>query len=317
MSGSSSAARTPLLRFDVPLAPFTTFGIGGPAQLLADVSTAEQLRDAVLWAGGHELPCMVLGMGSNVLVGDDGFAGLAIRNARSTGFELLPGNRIHAESGVGIERLIAATVERGLSGLEHFAGIPSTLGGALWQNLHFLTPDRSRLVFAGDLVEAATVLVDGAVRRVDREWFRFGYDESTLREGGAVVLDATLQLTPADPAALRAVVRANLAWRAERHPADATSRSAGCVFRNPAGGSAARAIDAAGLKGRHVGGAVVSRRHANFVLNAGGATADDVRTLIDLVADRVEHGSGLRLEPELAFVGAFAPREDPLAVSSA
>jgi UDP-N-acetylmuramate dehydrogenase len=295
--------RAPLLRYDVPLAGYTTFAIGGPARLLADVAGSGQLGEAVLWAERQGVPYRVLGRGSNVLVGDDGFDGLLVRNARSTRFRPLPGNRVRAESGVGIDRLIAATVGVGWSGLEHFAGIPSTVGGALWQNLHFLSPDRSRLVFVGDLVESATVLADGAVCRVGRDWFGFGYDESALRAGGAVLLEATLRLEPADADELRAVVRANLAWRAERHPARAATCSAGCAFRNPPGGSSARAIDAAGLKGLRVGGAVVSRRHANFVVNAGGATAGDVRTLIDLVGERVEYHSGVRLEPELDFVG--------------
>ncbi len=302
--------RTPALRIGIPLAPYTTLGIGGPARLFADVRSREELLDALALADELELSALVLGRGSNV-VADDGVDGLVIRNARSRRIELLPGDRVRAESGVDLERLLEVAVQHGLSGLEHFVGVPSTLGGALWQNLHFLSPDRSRLVFVGDLVEEATVLVDGTVERVDREWFRFGYDESVLRAGAGIVLDATLRLAPAPRSAILATVRANLAWRAERHPPGAERRSAGCVFRNPPGGSAARAIDAAGLKGRRVGGAVVSRRHANFVLNAGGATAADVRTLIGLVADEVERHSGVRLEPELAFLG------EPAAVATA
>lgn len=295
---------SPSLRPEVPLAPYTTFGIGGPARLLVDVATSEELRHAVCWAQREGLSHTVLGRGSNVLAADRGFDGLVVRNARSTRLELLGDTCVRAESGVGIDRLIAATVAVGWSGLEHFAGIPSTLGGALWQNLHFLAPDRSRLVFLGDLVQSATVLLDGAVERVTRDWFRFGYDESVLRSGNeAVVLDATLRLSPGRPRELRDVVRANLAWRAERHPAGAVTRSAGCVFRNPPGTSAARVIDGAGLKGARVGGAIVSRRHANFVLNTGSATASDVRTLIADVTERVAARSGLRLEPELDFLG--------------
>lgn len=294
---------TPLLRFDVPLAAYTTFGIGGQALLFTDVHSSEQLLEAVTWADEQDLPHVVLGRGSNVLVDDTGIEGLVIRNARSDRVELLPGDRVHADSGVEIERLIAFTIERGLSGLEHFAGVPATLGGAIRQNLHFLSPDRSRLTFIGDLVEEATVVADGAVAGVNREWFCFGSDAATLGDGDAVVLDATLQLAAADPVTLRATMEANLAWRATRHPVRAATRSAGCVFRNPADSAAARAIDAAGLKGRRVGGAVVSRRHANFILNTGGATASDVRTLLDLVSRRVADHSGLRLTPELAFLG--------------
>lgn len=311
--------REPSLRAGVPLAPRTTLGVGGPARLFADVSSAGELRDAVAWAEREHLRYMVLGRGANVVVGDRGFDGLVVRNARSGSVELSAGHRVRAESGVGLDRLIAVTVDRGWSGLEHFAGIPSTLGGALWQNLHFLAPDRSRLVFLGDLVESATVFLDGAARSVTRDWFRFGYDESTLRGGSAVVIDATLRLSPGDPLVLREVVRANLAWRAERHPARAASRSAGCVFRNPPGASAARMIDGAGLKGLRIGGAVVSRRHANFVLNTGGATAADVAALIARVAERVAARSGVPLEPEVAFVGSgFSPaRQDELVTAGA
>jgi UDP-N-acetylmuramate dehydrogenase len=295
----------PPLRFDVPLGRYTTFGIGGRARYFVEARSSGRLREAIAWGRESGMPVFVLGRGSNVLIGDGGFEGLVIRTARSEGIELLPGNRIRAESGVQVERLVGLAAARGLSGLEHFAGIPSTLGGALWQNLHFLSPDRSRLMFLGELVEEATVLEGETVHRVSREWFEFGYDASTLRSGTAILLDATLRLTPADPAVVRAAARANLTWRARRHPRGAATRSAGCVFRNPPGSSAARAIDAAGLKGRTVGGAAVARRHANFIVNTGGATAHDVRTLIDLVAGEVAAHSGLRLEPELALVGTF------------
>jgi UDP-N-acetylmuramate dehydrogenase len=297
----------PRLRFDVPLAGFTTFGIGGRAPFFVDARSSDELVDALAWAADQGLDALVLGRGSNVLVSDDGFDGLVVRNAGAANVELLAGGRLRAESGVDLARLVELTVARGLSGLEHFAGIPSTLGGALWQNLHFLSPERDRLVYLGDLVEEAHVVEAGATRRVDRAWFGFGYDKSTLRDGEAIALDATLRLTPAEPRLLRERVRANLDRRARRHPARAATRSAGCVFRNPPGASAARAIEAAGLKGSRVGGAVVSRRHANFVLNAGSATAADVLELIALVVERVEAYSGLRLEPELEFVGCSLP----------
>lgn len=299
---------TPVFRFDVPLEGHTTFGIGGPARLFIDVGSSEQLLDALLWARQRRLQHVLLGRGSNVLVADEGYAGLVIRNARSVRVELLPGERVRADSGVAIERLIALTTAHGLEGLQDFAGIPSTLGGALWQNLHFLSPDRRRLRFLGDLVEEATVLVHGAIERVERDWFTFDYDRSRLHDATAVVLDATLRLQPADPGRLRATIRANLAWRATRHPRHAERHSAGCIFRNPAGAHAAGAIEAAGLKGLRVGGAAVSRRHANFILNTGGASAADVHALIELVSARVHADCGLRLEPEIAFLGSHEPR---------
>jgi UDP-N-acetylmuramate dehydrogenase len=293
----------PPLRFDVPLAPCTTFGIGGPARLFTQARTSGQLLAALRWAREQDVAHVVLGGGSNVLVDDDGFDGLVVRNAGSHGIELLPGNHLRADSGVAIERLLEVALRHGLSGLEHFAGVPAGLGGALRQNLHFLAPARDRLLFVGDLVTEATVLLDGSVERVDRGWFDFGRDSATLRESGAVVLDATLRLAPADPAAIAATARANLAWRRDRHPRRAEARSAGCVFRNPDGVAAARAIDAAGLRGEAIGGAAISRRHANFVVNRGGATAADVRALLALARDRVARHSGLRLETELVEIG--------------
>ena len=293
----------------MPLRGVTSFGIGGPARFFADVRSSEELREMALWARRQGRPYVILGCGSNVLVADEGYPGLVIRNARAERVELLPRQRVRADSGVTVARLLALAVDRGLGGLEHFAGIPSTLGGALWQNLHFLAPDRRRGVFLGELVEEATVLVGDRLERVDRDWFRFGYDASRLRETDAVLLDATLRLAPADPERLRATARANLAWRAQRHPPAAARRSAGCVFRNPDGESAARLIDAAGLKGARVGGASVSRQHANFILNDGGASAADVRALIRLVSERVYATTGIQLEPEIAFCPAHGPED--------
>jgi len=293
------------LRHDVPLAGYTTFGIGGPARRFVEARSSAELAGAVAWGTARRLPVVVLGRGSNLLVSDSGIDGLVVRVSDEVGVEELEGGRLRAGSGADLGRLLDLAVHRGLSGLEHFAGIPSTLGGALWQNLHFLSPDRRRTVFLGDLVEEATVLTRGGVRRVGAGHFRFGYDDSSLQRSGEIVLDATLRLVPGDERVVRHVRRANLVWRARRYPAAADRRSAGCVFRNPPEVPAARLIDRAGLKGLRVGGAAVSRRHANFVLNLGGATAGDVRTLVDEVQQRVAGRLGRRLEPEIDFVGSF------------
>lgn len=293
------------MRTDVPLARHTTFGIGGPARFLVEPRSGDELAAAVEWGRARGLEVLVLGRGSNVLAGDGGVDGLVVRTAGASRVEVLQDGRLRAESGAEVARMIDVALEHGLSGLEHFAGIPSSLGGALWQNLHFLSPDRRATVFVGDLVERARILDGDGVRSVPGSHFAFGYDSSSLQAGGEVVLDATLRLVPGERRELERVRAANLAWRAERYPAAAERRSAGCVFRNPAGASAARLIDEAGLKGLRVGDAVVSRRHANFVLNAGRATAADVRRLIERVRAEVERRMGVRLEPEIAFVGRF------------
>ncbi len=296
-----SGLRNP--RRDVELAPYTTFGIGGPADLFAVPRSAAELADAVRWAQQAGVDWFVLGCGANILVGDRGFRGLVIKNEADR--MTIADGLMHVESGATVADALRASVERGLSGLEHYIEIPSTIGGAMWQNLHFLAPDRTRTVFIEEIVEAATVLSDSEVRSVERGYFEFGYDFSVLHTRRDVVLDVTLALTPADPHELRRTIEANAAWRHEKHPPEAVRMSAGSIFRKIADVGAGRLIDESGLKGARVGGAEVSHRHANYILNVGGATAADVRSLISHVQAEVLAHTGQTLEPEISFVGEF------------
>ncbi|HWG08192.1 MAG TPA: UDP-N-acetylmuramate dehydrogenase [Solirubrobacteraceae bacterium] len=294
----------PNARRGVELAPYTTFGIGGPADILAVPRSAEELADAVRWAERERVDWFVLGCGANILVGDLGFRGLVIKN-EANGMAIADGV-MRAESGVIVADALNASVELGLSGLEHYIEIPSTVGGALWQNLHFLSPDRSRTVFIAEIVQGARVLSGAEVREVDRDYFQFGYDFSVLHTCRDVVLDVTFELSPADPDELRRTIQANAAWRHEKHPPEAVHMSAGSIFRKIADVGAGRLIDEAGLKGVRVGGAEVSHRHANYILNAAHASAADVRGLIARVQAEVLERSGQALEPEISFVGEFA-----------
>lgn len=294
----------PNARRDVELAPYTTFGIGGPADLFAVPRSAAELADAVRWAQREGVEWFVLGCGANILVGDLGFRGLVIKNEADR--MTIAGEEMQVESGAIVADALRASVEQGLSGLEHYIEIPSTIGGAMWQNLHFLAPDRTRTVFIAEIVRGASVLADGEVRRVDRDFFQFGYDFSVLHTRRDVVLDVTLALAPADPDELQRRIAANAAWRHEKHPPEAVRMSAGSIFRKIADLGAGRLIDDCGLKGARVGGAEVSHRHANYILNVGGASAADVRELISRVQADVLAGTGQRLEPEISFVGEFA-----------
>jgi len=290
-----------------PLAPLTTFRIGGPADLLVRPRTGEELVEAMGVARELGIPAFVLGRGANVLVGDRGFRGLVVR-CEVGGVEIDPGEgRVRAGAGVQVfPDLIEATVAAGLGGLHHFVGIPSTVGGALWQNLHFLSPDRRRTVFVEEVLDSAEILFpDGRVEEVGVEHFRFGYDYSILHDRDEVVLSATFRLEPCPEEELRRVMRENLAWRAERHPDLRTHPSAGSVFRKVEGVGAGRLIEECGLKGRTVGGAQVSPKHANIIVNLGGATADDVRRLMDLVWETVLREKGVELVPEISLVGEF------------
>jgi UDP-N-acetylmuramate dehydrogenase len=293
------------VRRDEILAPYTTFRIGGPADLFYEPTTAGELATAIQAAREHGVPWFLLGTGANILVGDRGFRGLVIRNlARHMEVR---GERVWAESGAVVyPDLIELAVSRGLSGLEHYVGIPSTVGGALWQNLHFLSPApaRERTVFIAEVTHSAEILSeDGGRRTVGVDYFEFGYDDSILHHRRDVVLAATFQLRPGDPERLRRVMEENLAWRRERHPPLDAEPSAGSIFKKIEGVGAGRLIDECGLKGTRIGGALVTPRHANILINTGGATAADVHALIAHIQEVVEQRTGYRLEPEIGFIG--------------
>ena len=296
------------MEVDAPLAPLTTFRVGGPADRLFHARTPDDLTDSILAARDLGIPHFLLGKGANVLVGDRGFRGLVIR-CDVGGTDFFDDGRIRAGAGVETHPdLIEATVSRGLGGLHHFVGIPSTVGGAMWQNLHFLSPapERERTVFIEEVVESAEILSEEGERRtVDRNYFRFGYDYSILHERDDVVLTVDFQLTPAPIEELRRVMEENLVWRKDRHPDLTVFPSAGSIFQKIEGIGAGRLIDELGLKGHTEGGAQIFTKHANIIVNLGDATASDIRALIDLAQRRVADELGYELVPEITFVGEF------------
>ena len=295
------------LRQLVSLAPLTTFKIGGPADVLYDATSADDLASAITTARTVGTPFFVLGLGANVLVGDRGFRGLVIRNTAAQ-LEFPSANAVRAESGLVMAELIRITVARGLSGLEHYVGIPSTVGGAVWQNLHFLSPapDRERTMFIADVVESVELLTAVGERvTVDREAMRFGYDTSRLHGTGDVALAVTFRLTPEDPATLQRIMQENLSWRGSRHPWLEHHPSAGSIFRKIEGVGAGRLIEQCGLKGLRIGNAQISHIHANIIVNLGGATATDVRALITVAQQSVRERFDHHLEPEIGFIGDF------------
>ena len=293
---------------DVPLAPMTTFKIGGPADYLFRARTADELEAAVRFARELELPYFVLGRGANILVADRGVRGLVIRNEVQT-LEFLDDVRVRAGSGMDVYHdLILATVSRGLGGLHHFVGIPSTVGGAIWQNLHFLSPapERERTVVIEEVVESCEILSDDGERReISRDELAFGYDYSILHDREHIVLTTTFRLDPTPEAELRTVMRENLAWRDERHPDLWLYPCAGSIFQKIEGIGAGRLIDECGLKGHVLGNAGIFHKHANIIVNLGGATAADVRALIDLAQSTVVRELGHELVPEIGMIGEF------------
>jgi UDP-N-acetylmuramate dehydrogenase len=289
------------------LSEYTTFRIGGPADLFYSTETADDLATAVLAARDLQIPYFILGLGANILVGDKGFRGLVIRNHASH-FTFSDTGELRVETGAVVGELIPEAVERGWSGLEHYVGIPSTVGGAVWQNLHFLEPEpeRKRTMFIADVFKSCELLTEEGERKtVGADYMQFGYDTSILHHRRDVALAVTFQLERGDTATMHRIMQENLSWRGARHPWLQFHPSAGSIFKKIEGMGAGRLIDQCGLKGFRHGDAQISHIHANIMVNLGKATACDVRELIAIAQDAVEKKFGVRLEPEIGFIGEF------------
>jgi UDP-N-acetylmuramate dehydrogenase len=295
------------LKRNEPLAPFTTFKIGGPADLLFEADSADALADAIVTARQAQVPYFVLGLGANVLIADKGVRGLVIRNV-ATHSVFHDDGRLWVESGAVMAKLIPEAVRRGWSGLEHYVGIPSTVGGAVWQNLHFLSPapERERTMFIAEVVESADLLTEESDRTtVDRDYMKFGYDDTIFHHRRDFALAVTFQLQKGDPNVMHRIMQENLSWRGSRHPWLEWHPSAGSIFKKIEGVGAGRLVDACGLKGFRIGDAQISHIHANIMVNLGEATSADVIALVRHAQKAVKESSGYELEPEINFVGEF------------
>lgn len=307
VEAAPATLRPERLRLHEPLAPYTTFRIGGPADALYDASSSDDLAEAVTLARRTGTPYFVLGLGANILVGDGGFRGVVIRNV-ARGHALVDATGLRAESGATVRDLIFVAIEHRLSGLEHYIGIPSTVGGAVWQNLHFLSPapERERTMFIAEVVESVELLTEAGARvTVDNAAMQFGYDTSRLHHTRDVALAVTFRLTPGDPFTMHRILQENLSWRGARHPWLDIHPSAGSIFQKIEGVGAGRLIDQCGLKGFRIGGAQISHIHANIMVNLGHATAADVRALIAHAQQAVAEKFGQHLVPEIGFIGEF------------
>ncbi len=292
-----------------PLALFTTFRVGGPADWLLDVRTRDELAMALALAAREGVPLTMLGGGSNVLVADSGVRGLVIR-WRGGDIRRIDGGGVRADASVTINGLVRWTINHGCAGLEAWAGTPGTVGGAVFGNAHFA----GRLI--GDLVTRVRVASrSGVAVEVPHADLSFEYEGCRLRRTGEILLWAEFHVADGDPASLRRIARESLAFRKRTQPLD--TPSAGCIFRNPQPGrdavpegipwSAGALVDRAGLKGAAEGGARVSPTHGNFIVNEGRATAHDIRKLIARCRTRVREQFGVELREEIVYLGDFAP----------
>lgn len=295
------------VRVQAPLAPLTTFHVGGPADYLVEAQSADQVVAVARLASAEGLPITVLGGGSNVLIADRGIRGVVVL-ARDREVAAIDAHAIRAGAGLTINGLVRWTIGRGLAGLEAWAGTPGTVGGAIHGNAHF----RGRLV--SELVREVRVLMpDGRVVDVAAADMGFGYDTSRLQGSGEVALSAVFHVGPGEPDALRRTARESLAFRKRTQPLDVPS--AGCIFQNPDPArervpdgippSAGALIDRAGLKGTGIGGARVSPTHGNFIVHDGGATAAQIRALIARCQEAVITRYGVQLREEIVYLGEF------------
>jgi len=291
----------------IRLAPFTTMKVGGLADYYIPVHSADTLERAVKAVRELNVSYFLLGYGANIVIGDAGFRGVVIHNLSKQ--ISIDGSLVTAESGAIIyPDLIELTASHGLSGLEHYVGIPSTVGGALWQNLHFLSPapDRERTMFIEEVLESADLLTqENEFCRVGVDYFEFGYDKSILHHRDDIVLNAYFRLEPKNQDTIYTVMKENLDWRALRHPDLKTEPSVGSIFKKIQGIGAGRLIDKCGLKGASYGGMVVTHRHANIIVNQGNGTAADLQALISYLQHEVAQQTGYHLETEIEFIGEF------------
>jgi UDP-N-acetylmuramate dehydrogenase len=284
---------------DEPLARFTTMRVGGPADLFTTVHNAFELRAVIRFARARELPHTLLGRGSDLVISDRGIRGLVVQ-VRAEGSRV-DGDRYTAEAGVPMARAATETQKAGLTGLEFGLAIPGTVGGAVWANAGAHESDVAAILESSRILAA-----DGTEAVVPAAALGLAYRDTRLKHVAPgspveVVLDATFRLSPAEPDEIKARLDDIRRWRQAHQPLGLPS--AGSVFRNPDGDSAGRLIDAAGLKGTRIGGAVVSEKHANFIVNDQKGTAADVRRVGDHVREVIAKTSGVALVYEIEFVG--------------
>ncbi len=286
-------------RCQAPLSEFTTWRVGGPAEWLAEPTTIDQVTGWLNWANEKGLPCRVIGAGSNLLIHDKGLAGLTICLRRLQGVELDPNTGVvKALAGEPIPSLARKVAQSGLQGLAWAVGIPGTVGGAAVMNAGAQGGSTEEWL---DSVEVVS-LRGGDPFELSREQLEFDYRHSRLQHEPLLVLSARFQLEPGhDPQQLRRITSGNLSKRTSTQPY--TQPSCGSVFRNPEPLKAGRLIEELGLKGTRIGGAEVSTVHANFIVNSGDATADDIDRLIKLVQDRIRSHHDLSLHPEVKRLG--------------
>ena len=281
------------LRMNESMAKHTSFRIGGGAEVMAFPKTETELAELLKVSALLDCKCAILGAGTNVLAPDEGITGLVIcLKDCLDGMEALPDTRIRVMAGVTMSRAAVFAANLGMSGLEFAHGIPGTVGGGIYMNAGAYGGEISQVCDRVEVMDR-----QGNARWLDSAEMEFSYRHSVLETADDLVIAAEFTLTPAEPEAIKARMKELIGKRSASQPLNLPS--AGSAFKRPKGGYAAALIDQAGLKGFRVGNAGISEKHAGFAVNLGGATAKDMRQLLQTVSDRVFEQSGIRLEPEI------------------
>ena len=288
------------LLFDEPMNNYTTFRVGGPAKWMAAPQDEQQLRIILEICSELQVPCFILGRGSNLLVSDNGFNGVIVNLRKHFNkIEVDSENKtITAEAGASLPAVSQAALSAGLTGLEFAAGIPGTMGGGLFMNAGAYGGELKQVV-----TEATVMTKDGMILHVPAEQMALGHRLSSFMQTGEIILSVKMQLTQGNPAVIKENMDDFNSRRREKQPLEYPS--AGSTFKRPAGYFAGKLIEDAGLKGFSVGGAQVSKKHAGFVINTGSATAADIWNLCNEIQNRVQNEFGVTLEMEIQKLGSF------------
>lgn len=283
-----------------PMARFTTFRVGGPADVLVNIDSAAEISVALRAARAAGVPVTIIGNGSNLLVRDGGIRGLVMRISQPMSAITREGDTLHVQAGATLPAVAGFAQRSGLEGLAPMAGIPGTIGGAVIMNAGAYGGEMSQVVTRVDAIARS----DGKPIRFEGRALGFAYRHSAMMDAGVIVTDVTLRLAPGDPDAIARRTEELLVARREKQPLEYPS--AGSTFKRPEGAFAAKLIDDAGLKGLRIGDAQVSEKHAGFIVNLGSATASDILALMAEVQSRVLAASGITLEPEVRILGEDA-----------
>jgi UDP-N-acetylmuramate dehydrogenase len=295
-----------LIRENIPLAPLISFKVGGAARYFTEPSSPEDFSQALAWARGKGLETFILGKGTNLVFSDRGYPGLVVYTGKSFHGIAWDGNRVRAQAGALLHTVVTQSVGLGMAGIQHLAGIPGTVGGGTYINAGAFGQELKEVI-----VSVTSATMDGRMVTRSNAECGFAYRHSHFFDLNEIILETCMELIPGDRETMQAEMRETLRKRKDKQPLHLPN--AGSMFKRPPGQFAGVLIEQAGLKGFRMGGAMISEKHANFTVNAGGATAQDIHDLTSEVINRVKAATGATLEREVIFIGEFEPWPRPQA----